>query len=207
MSAIPETPAAPTEADLLQHLPEDARQRIQDRWRIYQLRHHPSWWRRLLLFLSLIGPGILVMIADNDAGGVITYAQTGAMYGIGFFIPFLLLMIPVAYIVQEMTVRLGAVTHRGHAEMIWGRYGAFWGVFSLLDLTVANILTLVTEFIGIRVGMSIFSVPPFLSVPVAWIFVASIMIFLHYSTWAEVSLNFTFCRSPSLKPPYASAPW
>ncbi len=188
MSAIPESPAAPSEADLLQHLPEDERQRIKDRWRIYQLRHHPSWWRRLLLFLSLIGPGILVMIADNDAGGVITYAQTGAMYGIGFFIPFLLLMIPVAYVVQEMTVRLGAVTHRGHAEMIWGRYGAFWGVFSLLDLIVANILTLVTEFIGIRVGMSIFSVPPFLAVPVAWIFVASIMVFLHYSTWERLAL-------------------
>ncbi|MCL5980898.1 MAG: divalent metal cation transporter, partial [Gammaproteobacteria bacterium] len=60
MSVIPETPAAPTEADLLQDLPEDERQRIKDRWRIYQLRHHPSWWRRFLLFLSLIGPGILV---------------------------------------------------------------------------------------------------------------------------------------------------
>ncbi|MDA8113101.1 MAG: divalent metal cation transporter, partial [Acidithiobacillus sp.] len=155
MSTAPEHHATPSEADVLQQLPEEVRERIKDRWRIYQLRHHPSWWRRLLLFLSLIGPGILVMIADNDAGGVITYAQTGAMYGIGFFIPFLLLMIPVAYVVQEMTVRLGAVTHRGHAEMIWGRYGAFWGVFSLLDLTVANVLTLVTEFIGIRVGMSV----------------------------------------------------
>ncbi|MBU2842846.1 NRAMP family divalent metal transporter [Acidithiobacillus thiooxidans] len=188
MPILSETPQTPTEADLLQQLPEEERQRIQERWRIYQLRHHPSWWRRLLLFLSLIGPGILVMIADNDAGGVITYAQTGAMYGIGFFIPFLLLMIPVAYIVQEMTVRLGAVTHRGHAEMIWRRYGAFWGVFSLLDLTIANILTLVTEFIGIRIGMSIFSVPPYLSVPIAWVFVASIMIFLHYNTWERVAL-------------------
>lgn len=80
--------------------------------------------------------GSINCVTIPPGGGVITYAQTGAMYGIGFFIPFLLLMIPVAYVVQEMTVRLGAVTHRGHAEMIWGRYGAFWGVFSLLDLTV-----------------------------------------------------------------------
>ncbi|MHB0871940.1 MAG: NRAMP family divalent metal transporter [Acidithiobacillus ferrooxidans] len=188
MSVIPELHGASSEADVLQQLPEDVRERIKDRWRIYQLRHHPSWWRRLMLFLSLIGPGILVMIADNDAGGVITYAQTGAMYGIGFFVPFLLLMIPVAYVVQEMTVRLGAVTHRGHAEMIWGRYGAFWGVFSLLDLTVANILTLVTEFIGIRVGMSVFSVPPVLSVAVAWTFLAGTMIFLHYNTWERLAL-------------------
>lgn len=188
MSAVPEIPVASDEADILRDLPDDERRRISDRWRIYQLRRDPSWWRRKLLLLSLIGPGILVMIADNDAGGVITYAQTGAMYGIGFFIPFLLLMIPVAYIVQEMTVRLGAVTHRGHAEMIWGRYGAFWGVFSLLDLVVANILTLVTEFIGIRIGMSVFSVPPLVSVPLAWLFMAGTMIFLQYRTWERLAL-------------------
>ncbi|MDD2876897.1 MAG: divalent metal cation transporter [Acidiphilium sp.] len=181
-----------TEAELLRDLPsnltEDQRQRELDRWQIYQLRQHPSLWRRVMLFMSLLGPGILVMIADNDAGGVITYAQTGAVYGIGFFIPFLLLMIPVAYVVQEMTVRLGAVTHRGHAEMIWGRYGAFWGVFSLLDLTVANILTLVTEFIGIRVGLGVFGVPPIVSVTGGWIFVTLTMILLHYSTWERLAL-------------------
>ncbi|AOU96961.1 metal transporter [Acidihalobacter yilgarnensis] len=188
MSAVPEIPVASDEADILRDLPDDERRRIRDRWRIYQLRRDPSLWRRMLLLLSLIGPGILVMIADNDAGGVITYAQTGAMYGIGFFIPFLLLMIPVAYIVQEMTVRLGAVTHRGHAEMIWGRYGAFWGVFSLLDLVVANILTLVTEFIGIRIGMSVFSVPPLVSVSLAWLFMAGTMIFLQYRTWERLAL-------------------
>ncbi|WP_139113733.1 divalent metal cation transporter, partial [Acidithiobacillus thiooxidans] len=130
--------------DLLASFPEDQRHRVADRWRVHQLREaliqSPSFWKRLWLFLTLIGPGILVMLADNDAGGVITYAQTGAAYGIGFFIPFLILMVPVAYVVQEMTVRLGAVTRRGHAEMIWGRYGPFWGAFSLFDLVVANIL-------------------------------------------------------------------
>ena len=128
-----------------ENLSEEDRQRLADRSRVHRLRKEletrPTLWKRLILLLTLVGPGILVMVADNDAGGVITYAQTGAAYGIGFFIPFLLLITPVAYVVQEMTVRLGAVTGRGHAEMIWGRYGPFWGSFSLIDLVIANVLT------------------------------------------------------------------
>ncbi|MHB1567125.1 MAG: NRAMP family divalent metal transporter [Acidiferrobacter sp.] len=179
-------------ADVLASLPEDHRQRAADRWRIHRLRdalvHDPSFWRRFWLFLTLIGPGILVMLADNDAGGVITYAQTGAAYGIGFFVPFLMLMVPVAYVVQEMTVRLGAVTGRGHAEMIWGRYGAFWGAFSLFDLVVANILTLVTEFIGITVGMKLFGVPALWSALGGFMVIAGVLLFLRYYTWERVAL-------------------
>jgi len=178
--------------DMLSSLPEDQRHRVMYRWRVHQLRdaleHSPSFWKRLWLFLTLIGPGILVMIADNDAGGVITYAQTGAAYGIGFFIPFLILMVPVAYVVQEMTVRLGAVTHRGHAEMIWGRYGPFWGAFSLFDLVVANILTLVTEFIGITIGMKLFGVSPVWSALGGFLIVAGVLLFLRYYTWERVAL-------------------
>ena len=136
----------------------------------------------------LIGPGILVMIADNDAGGVITYAQTGSIFGIGFFIPFMILMLPVAYFVQEMTVRLGAVTHRGHAELIWKRYGKFWGSFSLGDLVIANFLTLITEFIGITVGMSIFGIPRILSAVAFVSMVIAIQLFLRYYTWERISL-------------------
>ncbi len=178
--------------DLLASFPEDQRHRLADRWRVHQLREaliqSPSLWKRLWLFLTLIGPGILVMLADNDAGGVITYAQTGAAYGIGFFIPFLILMVPVAYVVQEMTVRLGAVTRRGHAEMIWGRYGPFWGAFSLFDLVVANILTLVTEFIGITIGMKIFGVPAAWSALGGFLIVAGVLLFLRYHTWERVAL-------------------
>ena len=84
--------------------------------------------------LSVIaGPGLVVMVADNDAGGITTYAATGAKYGY-YLIWFLVLLGPVAYYVQEMTVRLGAVTKRGHAEAIFDGFGAFWGWFSLLDL-------------------------------------------------------------------------
>src|SRR5260370_38868471 len=88
-------------------------------------------WKAVGLYLVIGGPGIVVMVADNDAGGITTYAATGAKYGY-HLIWFLLVLIPVAYYVQEMTVRLGAVTKRGHAEAIFDGFGAFWGWFSLL---------------------------------------------------------------------------
>jgi len=90
-------------------------------------------WKAVGLYLVIAGPGIVVMVADNDAGGITTYAATGAKYGY-HLIWFLLILIPVAYYVQEMTVRLGAITKRGHAEAIFDGFGAFWGWFSLLDL-------------------------------------------------------------------------
>ena len=89
------------------------------------------------LFLILSGPGIIVMLADNDAGGITTYAATGAKYGYGL-IWFLVILLPVAYYVQEMTVRLGAVTKHGHAEAIFSAFGPFWGWFSLTDLILAT---------------------------------------------------------------------
>lgn len=167
---------------------DDANIRAQDQARVAALRQQPGRIQRVLLALMLIGPGLLVMIADNDAGGVITYAETGATYGIGFFVPALVLGGFIAYVVQEMTVRLGAVTHRGHAEMIWGRYGPFWGWFSLVDLVLANVLTLITEFIGITVGMTVFGVPPMWSAVAALGVDAAILLWLRYYTWERVSL-------------------
>ncbi len=167
---------------------EETRLRAQDQARVATLRQSPSLLKRFLLLVTLLGPGILVMIADNDAGGVITYAQTGATYGLGFFVPALVVGGVIAFLVQEMTVRLGAVTHRGHAEMIWGRYGAFWGWFSLIDLVLANTLTLITEFIGITIGMSVFGVPPVLSALGGLAVDAGILLVLRYRAWERVSL-------------------
>lgn len=166
----------------------DADIRRKDQERIETLEAKKGILAKILLGLVMIGPGVLVMIADNDAGGVITYAQTGAAYGIGFFIPALILAGFIAYVVQEMTVRLGAVTKRGHAEMIWGRYGAFWGWFSLIDLVVANVLTLITEFIGITLGMGVFGVPHWISAVVAIVVDALILLVLRYYTWERISL-------------------
>jgi Mn2+/Fe2+ NRAMP family transporter len=115
--------------------------------------------RRTLILLAVLGPGIITMVADNDAGGISTYSVTGAKYGFSLLWVFFIL-IPMAYYVQEMTVRLGAVTKRGNAEAIFDGFGSFWGWFSIFDLAVVNWLTLVTEYIGMTAAMSIFGVPP-----------------------------------------------
>ncbi|MGC8488453.1 MAG: NRAMP family divalent metal transporter [Clostridia bacterium] len=175
-------------APMLARPTDDDAIRVADRARRVALRRSRTVIGRLLFLLAIVGPGILVMIADNDAGGVITYAQTGAAYGIGFFVPALVMGGGIAYLVQEMTVRLGAVTHRGHAEMIWGRYGSFWGWFSLVDLVLANVLTLITEFIGITVGMSVWGVSPWVSAPLALACDAGILLVLKYRPWERIAL-------------------
>ena len=170
-------------------IPEGLQHRLRDRLHLAELHRGATDWRgRLLLGLALLGPGVLVMLGDNDAGGVITYMQTGATYGLGLFLPLMILLGCVAYVVQEMTVRLGAVTRRGHAELIWKRYGPFWGWFSLVDLIVANVLTLMTEFIGIRLGGQALGLPPWLTVPAALIFIIIVLVFLRYWTWERISL-------------------
>lgn len=170
-------------------MPDNLRHRLRDRLHLAELRSGAKDWRsHLALGLALIGPGVLVMLGDNDAGGVITYAQTGSTYGLGIFLPMMVLLGFVAYVVQEMTVRLGAVTRRGHAELIWKRYGAFWGWFSLIDLVVANVLTLMTEFVGIRLGGQALGFSPWLTVPASLAFITYVLVFLRYWTWERISL-------------------
>lgn len=176
----------------LDELPVEFKLRAIDRLRVARLRHRHNTVSRIMLMLALLGPGILVMVADNDAGGVITYAQTGSIFGIGFFIPLLVLLIPTTYLVQEMTIRLAAVTRRGHAEMIWRRYGSFWGAFSLADLLIANALTLVTEFIGITFGMSVFGVNPVAATLIGVAFISVITMGLRYHKWERASLVIAF---------------
>src|ERR1035437_2746278 len=112
---------------------------------------------QLLIFFAVLGPGVVVMVADNDAGGIQTYALTGSKYGFNFLWVFFIL-IPMAYYVQEMTVRLGAVTKRGHAQAIFDGFGPFWGWFSICDLALINWLTLVTEYIGMTQAMRLFNI-------------------------------------------------
>ncbi len=146
-------------------------------------------WKAIRLFFILSGPGIVVMVADNDAGGITTYAATGARFGY-HLIWFLLILIPVAYYVQEMTVRLGAVTKRGHGEAIFAGFGAFWGWFSLIDLLIVNWLTLVTEFIGMTSAMRIFGVPPWLTVIGVYVLMGIMVVKGRYWTWEKIALLF-----------------
>jgi Mn2+/Fe2+ NRAMP family transporter len=143
--------------------------------------------KTLQIYLLMAGPGIIVMVADNDAGGITTYSVTGAQYGYSL-IWFLILLGPIAYFVQEMTVRLGAVTKRGHAEAIFDAFGSFWGWFSLSDLALTDWLTLITEFIGMTAAMSIFGIPPVITVIVVSILMILLVINGKYWTWEKIVL-------------------
>ena len=137
--------------------------------------------------MTLAGPGIIVMVADNDAGSITTYTATGAKFGFNL-IWLLILLGPVAYIVQEMTVRLGAVTKRGHAEAIFDAFGLFWGWFSLIDLGILDFLMMVTEFIGMTAALQIFGVPPIWTIIGVYVLMISIFIHGRYWTWEKIVL-------------------
>ncbi len=114
--------------------------------------------RRLRTMLAILGPGLIVMVADNDAGAFSTYTQAGQNYGTRLLWT-LLLLIPILYVNQEMVLRLGAVTGVGHAKLIMARFGRFWGAFSVIDLFMLNALTIVTEFIGIALACRYLGLP------------------------------------------------
>lgn len=124
------------------------------------------WQQGLLTFLMVFGPGLIVMEADNDAGAVSTYVQAGAQYGL-HLLWLLLLLLPITYFVQEMVARLGIATGKGHAAMIYERFGKWWGRFSLFDLLFVNFLTLITEFAAISLALGAMGVSPTISVPVS----------------------------------------
>ncbi len=145
--------------------------------------------RRLLTFLAIMGPGIIVMVGDNDAGGVSTYAQAGQNYGYSL-LWVLLLLIPVLIVNQEMVVRLGAVTGVGHARLINERFGRFWGWFSVGDLFVLNFLTIVTEFIGVALALAYFGVSRYIAVPVAAVTLIAITVTGSFRRWEASMLVF-----------------
>jgi Mn2+/Fe2+ NRAMP family transporter len=162
--------------------------RAHDRVRVSAARAQRGFSSRARLLWLLIGPGILVMLGENDGPSMLSYAATGARFGIGFFLPFVVLTFVMACVVQEMTVRLGAATHRGHAELIFDRFGPFWGWFSMIDLMMGNFLTLVTEFIAIRAGLGFFGVPPLVSVLGALIILCVALMTHRYWTWERITL-------------------
>jgi NRAMP (natural resistance-associated macrophage protein)-like metal ion transporter len=127
---------------------------------IYQgdTKHRRTWTARLATLMAIIGPGLIVMIGDNDAGAFGTYTQAGQNYGTALLWT-LLMLVPVLYVNQEMVLRLGAVTGVGHARLILERFGKFWGAFSVGDLFILNGLTIITEFIGINLALGYLGVP------------------------------------------------
>ncbi len=135
--------------------------RSRDRGRVHQARSDRRRWRLLWL---LVGPGLLAMLGENDGPSMIAYASDGAEYGLGLFIPLIPVLFVMAYVVQEMCMRVGAVTHRGYGELVLQRYGKVWGWFGAGDLCLTNLITLVAEFVAIRVGLAYFHLGPGIAV-------------------------------------------
>ena len=122
--------------------------------------------RNILAYLAIFGPGIVVMLADTDAGSVITAAQSGAVWGYKLLL-LQLILIPIVYIVQELAVRLGLVTGKGHGELIREYFGPKWAWLSVSTLAVACMGALITEFAGVAGAGLLFGIPTWLSVGMA----------------------------------------
>lgn len=129
---------------------------------------------KIIVFLSIMGPGIVTAFADNDAGGIATYAAAGAKYGLALLFTMLLSTVCLA-IAQEMSARTGAVTGKGLSDLIRERYGVKWTLFAMSILIIANIGTTASEFSGIATSFEIFGVSRYISVPLVafavWILV------------------------------------
>jgi NRAMP (natural resistance-associated macrophage protein)-like metal ion transporter len=138
--------------------------------------------RRLGTLLAIMGPGLVVMVADNDAGGLAVYAQAGQNYGASL-LWVLLLLAPALFINQEMVARLGAVTGAGHARLIVERFGRRWGAFAIGDLLVLNALTIVTEFIGVALALGYFGISRYVAVPVAAVLLVAVTASGSFRRW------------------------
>ncbi|MBV8927940.1 MAG: divalent metal cation transporter [Mycobacteriaceae bacterium] len=129
-------------------------------------RGKPSKQRRRIALFAVWGPGLIVMLADTDAGSVITAAQSGSQWGYQMVLPQLIL-VPILYLVQEMTVRLGIVTGQGHGALIRARFGRGWAWLSAVTLFASAIGALLTEFAGVAGVGELFGVSRWLTIPVA----------------------------------------
>ena len=182
---------ATTEAALPQGLvppplTEEDAARSHDRSRVHEARRHDRRWYLLWL---LVGTGILAMLGENDGPSMIAYASDGAQYGLGFFVPFVPLLFLMAYVCQEMCMRVGAITHRGYGELVLQRYGRLWGWFGAGDLTLTNLVTLVAEFVSIRVGLAYFHLGSGVAVALGLALVAFTLSGGRYWRWERIVLG------------------
>ncbi len=150
-----------------------------------------TWRRRLLTLAAIVGPGLIVMVGDNDAGGVSTYAQAGQDFGYSLLWT-LLLLVPVLIVNQEMVVRLGAVTGVGQARLIKERFGPFWAWFSVGGLFLLNFLIISTEFIGVSMAGEFFGFSPYVVVPISAILLIGITVTGNFRRWERAMFVFLF---------------
>ncbi len=162
-----------------------------------------TWLKRLMTLLVIMGPGLITMVGDNDAGGVQTYLQAGQQYGTSLLWT-LLILIPILIVNQEMVVRLGAVSGVGHARLIFERFGKLWGAFAVSDLFILNFLTIVTEFIGFATALQYFGLSPYLSVPLGVLGLIAITLTGSFRRWESVM--WVCCLTSLLMIPLAFIP-
>ena len=206
MTVTPSFPAGdipPSEPPLT----EEDTARSRDRSRVHQARRHSRRWQLLWL---LAGPGILAMLGENDGPSMIAYAADGAQYGLGFFVPLIPLLFAMAFICQEMCMRVGAVTHRGYGGLVLQRYGPVWGWFGAGDLTLTNLVTLVAEFVSIRVGLAYFHLSSGVAVALGLALVVFTLSGGRYWRWERIVLglalfNGLFLLAAILVRPHAGA--
>jgi len=142
---------------------------------------------RLALFFAVMGPGIVTAFADNDAGGIATYAAAGAKYGYGLLFTLLVASISLA-VAQEISARTGAVTGRGLSDLIRELFGVKWTFFAMIVLLIANIGTTASEFSGIATSFEIFGVSKYLSVPIMAVLVWWLVLKASYDRIEKVFL-------------------
>jgi len=160
--------------------------RSADRSRVYQARQGGRRWYLLWL---LIGPGILAMLGENDGPSMISYATTGATYGLGFFLPFIVITFAMAAVIQEMSMRIGAVTHRGYGQLVLQRFGPLWGWFAAGDLLFTNLVTLIAEFVAIRVGLAYFHLGSGVAAALGVVLVLFTLSGGRYWRWERIALG------------------
>jgi len=171
---------------------------------LISLRFNRKRWR---LMLATLGPGIITASADNDAGGIATYATAGATYGYDLLWALLVITVVLA-VVQEMVARMGAVTGRGLSALIRERFGVRWTTFAMGVLLLANVATCIAEFAGVAAAGEVFGIPRWLSVPLAAVGVWLLVVKGNYRVVEKVFLGlalvlFTYVVSGILVHP----PW
>jgi Mn2+/Fe2+ NRAMP family transporter len=141
--------------------------------------------RRIATLLAVVGPGVIV--TSNDAGGLSLFAQAGQNYGLRF-LWLLPVLAQVLFVNQEMVARLGAVTGAGHARLIFERFGRRWGTFAVSDLLLLNLLTIVTEFIGVSLALGYFGISSYVSVPVTAVGLIAVTATGSFRRWERVMI-------------------
>ena len=126
------------------------------------------------LALVVFGPGLVVMLADTDAGSAIVAAQSGAQWGYRLLL-LQLVLIPILFMVQELTVRLGLATRKGHGELIAAHFGKGWAWLSVSTLLVSCVGAMLTEFSGIAGVGLLFGISPWISIGLTVVFLVVVV--------------------------------